>query len=66
MGMESDIKSDMSVDFVGPYQPTKFSFVAIKPSDLAGFESVASREEVVSVLSSGAGAYWPSFSASVR
>ena len=43
MGMESDIKGDMSVDFVGPYQPTKFSFGGgrkkVKPSDLAGFES---------------------------
>ena len=43
MGMESDIKGDMNVDFVGPYQPTKFSFGGgrkqVKPSDLAGFES---------------------------
>ena len=43
MGMESDIKGNMNVDFVGPYQPTKFSFGGgrkkVKPSDLAGFES---------------------------
>lgn len=43
MGMEDDIKADMNVDFVGPYQPTKFSFGGgrkkVKPSDLAGFAS---------------------------
>ena len=43
MGMEDDIKPDMNVDFVGPYQPTKFSFGGgrkkVKPSDLAGFVS---------------------------
>jgi hypothetical protein len=43
MGMESVIKADMNVDFVGPYQPTTFSFGGgrkkVKPSDLVGFDS---------------------------
>ena len=43
MGLEENIKPDMNVDFVGPYQPTTFSFGGgrkkVKPTDLAGFES---------------------------
>ena len=43
MEMEDDIKADMNVDFVGPYQPTTFSFRGgrknVKPSDLVGFDS---------------------------
>lgn len=43
MGMEKEIKADMNVDFVGPYQPTPFSFNGeaqnVKPADLAGWES---------------------------
>ena len=43
MGMEEYIKPNMNVDFVGPYQPTPFSFGGeaqnVKPSDLAGWDS---------------------------
>ena len=43
MGMDEEIKADMNVDFVGPYQPTPFSFNGeaqnVKPADLAGWES---------------------------
>jgi hypothetical protein len=43
MGMEKEIKADMNVDFVGPFQPTPFSFNGeaqnVKPADLAGWES---------------------------
>ena len=43
MGLEKNIKADMSVDFVGPYQPTTFKFGGgrkkVKPADLAGFDS---------------------------
>ena len=43
MGMEEEIKADMNVDFIGPYQPTPFSFNGeaqnVKPADLAGWES---------------------------
>ena len=44
MEMESNIKPDNNVDFVGPYKPTTFNFNGnkenVKPSDLAGWESV--------------------------
>ena len=43
MGLEESIKADMNVGFVGPYQPTTFSFGGgrkkVKPTDLAGFKS---------------------------
>ena len=43
MGLEQHIKSDMNVAFVGPFQPTTFSFGGeaqnVKPSDLAGWKS---------------------------
>ena len=43
MGMEKHIKPKMNVDFVGPYQPTPFSFGGeaqnVKPSDLADWDS---------------------------
>jgi type 1 glutamine amidotransferase len=43
MGMEKEIKPDMDICFVGPFQPRKFSFKGeakmVKPSDLAGWES---------------------------
>lgn len=43
MGLESNIKADMDVAFVGPYQPTTFSFGGgrkkVKPTDLRGFKS---------------------------
>ncbi len=43
IGMEKIIKPDLSISFVGPYQPTTFSFdgavPGVKPSDLADWES---------------------------
>jgi type 1 glutamine amidotransferase len=43
MGMEATIKPDMTISFVGPYQPNTFSFGGhakkVKPSDLAGWDS---------------------------
>ncbi len=43
MSMESVIKPDLNISFVGPFQPRKFSFRGevkkVKPSDLAGWES---------------------------
>ncbi len=43
MGMEANIKADMNISFVGPYQPSKFSFNGhvknVKPTDLAGWDS---------------------------
>ena len=43
MGMEKEIKPDMDISFVGPFQPRKFSFKGeakkVKPADLAGWES---------------------------
>lgn len=42
-GMESSIKPNLDVSFVGPYHPTTFGFAAnvkhVKPSDLAGWDS---------------------------
>jgi len=43
MGMEKEIKPDLDISFVGPFQPRKFSFKGeakkVKPSDLAGWDS---------------------------
>jgi hypothetical protein len=43
MGMEKDIKADLPIDFVGPYQPTTFKFgggrKGVKPADLEGWET---------------------------
>ena len=43
MGLEKNIKPDMDVAFVGPYQPTTFKFGGgakqVKPADLAGWDS---------------------------
>lgn len=42
-GMETDIKPDLDIAFVGPYRPGVFSFGGhakkVKPSDLAGWDS---------------------------
>jgi hypothetical protein len=42
-GLEEKIRPDLAVDFIGPYQPTTFSFdgcvKGVKPEDLKGFES---------------------------
>lgn len=43
VGMEKEIKPDLDISFVGPYQPRNFSFngeaKGVKPEDLAGFDS---------------------------
>ena len=43
MGMEKQIKPDLNIAFVGPFQPNTFSFGGhakkVKPADLAGWES---------------------------
>ena len=43
IGMESAIKPDLNISFVGAYQPTSFSMGGhvkkVKPSDLAGWDS---------------------------
>jgi hypothetical protein len=43
-GLETDIKENNNIDFVGEYSPTTFNFSGykskVKPSDLAGFKSV--------------------------
>lgn len=42
-GMESTIKADLNIAFVGPYQPNTFNFAGharnVKPSDLAGWDT---------------------------
>lgn len=42
-GLETSIKADLDISFVGPYKPGTFSFGGyarqVKPSDLAGWES---------------------------
>lgn len=51
VGMEKAIKPNNNVDFVGPYQPTKFSFdgykANVRPSDLAGWDSLIMPGEIV-------------------
>ncbi|QRR02116.1 ThuA domain-containing protein [Dyadobacter sandarakinus] len=51
MGMEKNIKADNDIAFVGPYKPTTFNFSGykahVKPSDLAGWDSVIMPGEVV-------------------
>jgi type 1 glutamine amidotransferase len=43
VGLEKTIKTDLKIDFVGPYHPLPFTFNGeaqkVKPSDLAGFKS---------------------------
>lgn len=43
LGMEETIKPELNISFVGPYQPSGFSFngavPGVKPSDLKGWES---------------------------
>lgn len=43
LGMESQIKPDLEVGLVGPYQPNTFNFkghaVGVKPADMADFDS---------------------------
>jgi len=43
LGMETTIKPELDISFVGPYEPNKFSFKGevkgVKPSDLAGWDS---------------------------
>ncbi|MGV8878689.1 MAG: PVC-type heme-binding CxxCH protein [Sphingobacteriaceae bacterium] len=51
VGLESSIKPDNNVDFVGNYSPTTFNFEGykanVKPADLAGWESVIMPGQVV-------------------
>jgi len=53
IGMEDQIKPNNNIDFVGPYKPTTFNFdgykANVKPSDLAGFNSLIMPGEVVKV-----------------
>jgi hypothetical protein len=41
--LEDAIKPDMNIDFVGPYNPVKFSFngerKGVKPDDIAGWDT---------------------------
>ena len=50
MGMEKDIKASNNVDLVGPFKPTTFNFdgykTNVKPSDLAGWDSLIMPGEV--------------------
>src|SRR5690606_36849903 len=50
VGLETAIKADNNIDFVGPYKPTTFNFdgymVNVKPADLAGFESLIMPGEI--------------------
>jgi hypothetical protein len=43
LNLESEIKPDLQIGLVGPYQPNTFDFkgyaVGVKPGDMAGFES---------------------------
>ena len=43
LGMEKEIKSKSTIDFVGPYEPTVYGFGVykefVKPSDLAGWDT---------------------------
>src|SRR2546428_5650803 len=43
VGLEKSIRPDGDISFVGPYQPTTFSFggfvKGVKPADLAGWDS---------------------------
>lgn len=51
IGMDEEIKPDNNIAFVGPYQPTTFNFdgykANVKPSDLAGFESLIMPGQIV-------------------
>ncbi len=51
MGMESEIKTDNNIKFVGPFKPTPFNFdgykANVKPKDLSGWDSVIMPGEVV-------------------
>ena len=51
LGMEKEIKPTNNYDFVGPYKPTTFNFdgykANVKPSDLAGFNSLIMPGEVI-------------------
>lgn len=51
IGMEDHIKPNNNIDFVGKYTPTTFNFSGykanVKPSDLAGWESLIMPGEIV-------------------
>ncbi|GGB93795.1 hypothetical protein GCM10011325_21530 [Dyadobacter sediminis] len=50
-GMENEIRPDNNIAFVGPYKPTTFNFSGykanVKPSDLAGWDSLIMPGEIV-------------------
>ena len=43
IGLEDKIAEDLAIDFVGPYQPTTFSFGGhrknVKPADIADWDT---------------------------
>lgn len=51
VGLEEKIKKNNNIDFVGEYSTTTFNFKGfkskVKPSDLAGFESVIMPGEIL-------------------
>lgn len=51
LGLENTIKPNNDIAFVGPYKPTTFNFSGykanVKPSDLAGWDSLIMPGEVV-------------------
>lgn len=51
VGLESQIKADNNIAFVGPYKPTTFGNFnwqqGVKPSDLAGYESMIGAENAI-------------------
>jgi len=51
LGLEKDIKPNNDIAFVGPYKPTTFNFSGykanVRPSDLAGWDSLIMPGEVV-------------------
>jgi len=51
VGLEDDIDANNNIDFVGPYKPSTFNFrgykANVKPSDLAGFESIIMPGKIV-------------------
>jgi type 1 glutamine amidotransferase len=51
LGMDKQIKPDNDIAFVGPYKPTTFNFSGykahVKPSDLAGWDSLIMPGEIV-------------------
>lgn len=51
LGLESQIKADNDISFVGPYKPTTFGIhnwqLNVKPSDMAGFDTIIGSEKAI-------------------